>query len=156
MSRYNIKLSVPEYFIKYINSSIDLNSTPKICCPFHKENTPSFSYNPSTGRWRCFGACKTGGNVIDLHRMNYKLRNNTEAYDSLCELLMIPKDRLNTLDEPIIVNEDNIELDRVYNLCLMHATNVERWLDLDYVMSIYPIDIIRLKGLLSKWGIHYD
>ncbi|MFT5051485.1 MAG: DNA primase [Chlamydiales bacterium] len=34
------------------------------CCPFHEENTPSFSVDPRTGLWYCFGACAMGGDQI--------------------------------------------------------------------------------------------
>lgn len=34
-------------------------------CPFHKDSTPSFSLNVSTGLWNCHGGCG-GGSVIDL------------------------------------------------------------------------------------------
>lgn len=33
-------------------------------CPFHNERTPSFVVFPNSGRWHCFGACGTGGDVI--------------------------------------------------------------------------------------------
>jgi DNA primase len=37
------------------------------CCPFHRDKTPSFTVNPATGRWRCFGRCATGWlDVIDF------------------------------------------------------------------------------------------
>lgn len=42
------------------------------CCPFHKENGPSFYVDTSTNTWRCFG-CHSGGNVISLYR---KLEND--------------------------------------------------------------------------------
>ncbi len=35
-------------------------------CPFHSEKTPSFSVNPETGRFKCFG-CGVGGKVIHFH-----------------------------------------------------------------------------------------
>ncbi len=36
-------------------------------CPFHHDKTPSFTVNPATGRWRCFGRCATGWlDVIDF------------------------------------------------------------------------------------------
>jgi hypothetical protein len=35
-------------------------------CPFHIERTPSFIVWPASQRWRCFGACAQGGDLIDL------------------------------------------------------------------------------------------
>ncbi len=35
------------------------------CCPFHHENTPSFSVNPSRQLFKCFG-CGKGGGVISF------------------------------------------------------------------------------------------
>ena len=35
-------------------------------CPLHDERTASFYVYEDTQRWRCFGACATGGDVIDL------------------------------------------------------------------------------------------
>lgn len=35
----------------------------KACCPFHDENTPSFTVNQVKGYWKCFGGCG-GGDAI--------------------------------------------------------------------------------------------
>lgn len=154
-----ISMTVPQYYTKFINSKVNLNETNKVCCPFHKEDTPSFSYNTLTGKWRCFGSCKVGGDVIDLHRANYKLKNRIEAEKSLCGVLCIPIHKVTSiehLNEPVLIDEESVELDRIYNLCLLHANNPKRWLDMDYEMSVYPTDILRLKELLVKWGVRYE
>ena len=43
-------------------------------CPFHEERTPSFSVNPATGLYHCFG-CHKGGDVItfvqEIHGLDY-------------------------------------------------------------------------------------
>lgn len=44
---------------------VDLNRAGKAVCPFHTENTPSFSVSEKKQIWRCFG-CGEGGDVIAL------------------------------------------------------------------------------------------
>lgn len=44
---------------------IDLNSQHKALCPFHKEDTPSFSVNEKEQYFKCFG-CGASGDVIDF------------------------------------------------------------------------------------------
>lgn len=50
------------------------------CCPFHGENTPSFSIYPKGGIWKfhCFG-CGIHGDVIDFVRERYGYDNNGDA-----------------------------------------------------------------------------
>lgn len=35
-------------------------------CPFHDDHEPSLVITPETNLWHCFGACKSGGSVIDF------------------------------------------------------------------------------------------
>jgi DNA primase len=41
-------------------------------CPFHQERTPSFSVDPESGLWYCFG-CKVGGDVFRFVEMVEKV-----------------------------------------------------------------------------------
>lgn len=44
---------------------LNLNNHNKCLCPFHKENTPSFSVSEQKQIFKCFG-CDEGGNAISL------------------------------------------------------------------------------------------
>ena len=39
---------------------------PKGRCPLHEEKTASFYVYADSQRWQCYGACATGGDVVDL------------------------------------------------------------------------------------------
>jgi len=60
-----IKLRAPIESI--VGETVDLKAKGRTlwgCCPFHEERTPSFKVDPAQGTWYCFGACRTGGDVI--------------------------------------------------------------------------------------------
>ena len=143
--------SIPEYFARFIDSSIDLNQTPKICCPFHKEDTPSFSYSADKGVWRCFGACKTGGDVIAMHRVNFKLRSREEAEKSLYKLLgyQAPKGSGLHQRDPPVANESQVRAKTSYANALLVARSPDDWDELDYIMSQYPPDIDKLDAFYN-------
>ena len=44
----------------------------KAKCPFHEERTSSFSVNPRTNKWKCFG-CGEGGDAIDFIEKHQKV-----------------------------------------------------------------------------------
>lgn len=145
--------SIPEYYGTFIDKKVDLLSEPKQCCPFHKEDTPSFSYSAERDVWRCFGACKCGGDVIELHRKNYHLRTRAEADKSLRSIFHVPERPVNfRAGGDIIVNEDNVELGCAYAKACILANTPERWIALDYVMSIYPVNVCDLQELVRKWS----
>lgn len=53
---------VPVMYSQILGLYGDIESG-SVCCPFHGERTPSFSYTPSIGDgiWKCFGECDRGG-----------------------------------------------------------------------------------------------
>lgn len=145
--------TVPEYYQEHINSEVNLLETPKQCCPFHQENTPSFSYNIETGRWSCFGACHAHGDVVEMHRRFYKLDTKEEALRSLRSMYGVKEVR--TLEavanQEILVSDEKVTDDAVFLEACSLATTPDRWIQLDYVMSIYPYDRTRVQKLLEEW-----
>jgi len=63
--------------VEYIGSVIEIKKVGasfKACCPFHSEDTPSFSISPSKQIWRCFGGCG-GGDILDFIEKYNKVSN---------------------------------------------------------------------------------
>lgn len=54
-------------------------------CPFHKENTPSFSVTPNNKKWYCFG-CGRGGDIVDFIKLYHNVEFK-EAFRILQEYL---------------------------------------------------------------------
>ena len=53
--------------VEIINDRVNLKqqgNSYKGLCPFHAENTPSFSVSQSKQIYKCFGGCDAGGNVF--------------------------------------------------------------------------------------------
>lgn len=60
------KVNIVDVVSTYVDKLTKSGTRYKCCCPFHKEDTPSFFVDPNTNRWHCFGSCSTGGNSIDF------------------------------------------------------------------------------------------
>lgn len=64
------------------------------CCPFHEEDTPSFSVNPDEQLFFCHG-CGAGGNAFNFHASHLKV-SFPEAVRAIAKLgnVELPKDEL--------------------------------------------------------------
>lgn len=149
--------SIPDYFKMYVNPNVDLNLQPSQPCPFHNEKTgKSFSYSRQLNIWRCFGQCHCGGDVIDLHRLNYRLKDRDAAKASLYKILGISLQETLTFEkEDVEVNEEDVYRRRVYALACNIADqsdNPKDWLDLDYIVSKVPYDVKELEVYCSMHG----
>lgn len=145
---------IPEYVMININASINLREQPKQLCFFHKDtNTPSFSYSTERECWSCFGACKKiGKDVIDMHQIWFKFNTRAEAEASLRYLCRCPKILPKSLVTPrIVINEEEVEQKQLIQEAIVLATTPERWLDLDYAMSKYPVSTNELFCLVKRW-----
>jgi len=62
------RLDLVETVSHYVPELKQTGRNWKARCPFHNERTPSFVVDPGRGTWHCFGACSTGGDVIEFVR----------------------------------------------------------------------------------------
>lgn len=147
--------TVPEYYMDFIDGNVDLIESPKQCCPFHQEKTPSFSYNIVTGRWSCFGQCHAHGDVIEMHRRKFHFTDKREAEKDLRIRYQVPEESIHEkfmkASATPMVSDEAIEDEATYIEALMLADCPERWLELDYAMSIQPYERMRIIELLNKW-----
>lgn len=145
--------TVPEYYKEFI-ANVDLTENPKQCCPFHKEDTPSFSYDIRTGRWSCFGQCKAHGDVIDMHRRWAHLKTREQAELSLRALYQV-KLTLNPQyleQQEASIDKERAELNGIYqSLILLAGTSIPRYNELDEIMSQTPVDKQAMVDLLETW-----
>lgn len=101
VEKIKIELDIITALQRYTNADITrLRGRRKgnIICPFHSEKTPSFLVDTVNNTWHCFGACATGGDVINLYAIANNIKDNREATKLLAsELgLITHKLRLNT------------------------------------------------------------
>lgn len=148
--------SIPDYYRQYVDPKVDLNTSPSQPCPFHDEKSgKSFSYAKQLGIWRCFGQCHCGGDVIDLHRINYRLKSREEAKESLYKILGISITKeLSFEKREVEVDDKDIYRRRVYSLAVSIARNSDSgvWLELDYILSKVPYDVKELEVFCSRHG----
>lgn len=147
--------TVPEYYREFINSSVDLIDNPKQCCPFHQENTPSFSYDVRTGRWSCFGKCHAHGDVFDMHQRWFHFGTREEAEQDLYTKCNVPRktlfDVFTTEKENHYISQSEVDDNVLYSKAISLANTPERWLQLDYVMSKSPLESYELQELINEW-----
>ena len=152
--QYGILPTVPQYYMDFINPKVDLVKTPKQCCPFHKEDTPSFSFDLRSGRWSCFGSCHAHGDVIEMHRRWMHLNTIEEAEADLYAKYHIPQptveEKLERVRDvkPIPTNEVKFEI--AYLKACELATTVEDYIELDAIMAVTPVNYLSLQNFNSE------
>ena len=110
-------------------------------CPLHQEDTPSFVVYPEQGRWWCYGACQTGGDVFKLvmlkEGLNFKaalafLENEIVVDSSQVSIAPPSHDKEPSQSLPQITEEHYTYLTLakdVYRAALGHEHRLLRYLD---------------------------
>lgn len=145
--------SIPDYYKKYVDKTVDLNEAPHQPCPFHGEtHGKSFSYKD--GIWSCFGACHVyGADVVELHRRNYKINSRDEAELSLRKLYGLPLKMVPTFkSKEVEVDDNQVHRKALYNQALRIANDADSWIELDYILSKVPYDTDELEMFVAQHG----
>lgn len=100
--------------VEVIDQRVALNRHNKAICPFHAENSPSFSVNPQDQYFHCFG-CGVGGDVFRFLEL-YEQRPFMEVLSELARQAGISLAALTT------ENGQHIEMDRVIKNILTETT----------------------------------
>lgn len=131
-------------------------------CPFHGENTPSFSVSPEKQIFHCFG-CGVGGNVFSF-LMEIEGIPFQEAVARLAEKAGIPLDitltkqrspRQKEADQMIQAHE---YLRKLYHHLLVHTKEGQRALEYlyDRGFTLEMIELFQLGYALNKWDFAYQ
>lgn len=102
-------------------------STYKACCPFHKENTPSFNVNPNLQIFKCFG-CGEGGDVISF-LMKHQGMDFITAAKTLAERANISlelEEDSGASKHRKLIYEINHGVAQFYRRCLLQAPAAEK------------------------------
>lgn len=138
VERIRNSVSIPEYFKTYIDPSINLAETLKILCPFHEDNTPSFTYSPEKGIARCWsGPHCGGGDVVWMHQRNYKIGTREEAIESLAKLLNIKDTEAIFTNLPTKCDFQKIKFETLLTRANRASKGSEDWILLDQLMSVW-------------------
>lgn len=148
--------TIPQYYKQYVDPNVDLETQSSQPCPFHNERSgKSFSFSKQLNIWRCFGQCHCGGDVIDLHRLNYRLKSRDEAKRSLYKMYSISIEETLSFERvEVVINEQDVYKRRVYALAVELAKKAgpEDWLELDYILSKVPYDVKELEVFCMRLG----
>jgi DNA primase len=113
-------------------------------CPFHEERTPSFSVNPGTGLYHCFG-CHKGGDVIrfveEIHGLDF-----VGAIEWLADRFRVPLEYEDVSPEQVARRDRR---SRLYDLLDQAASYYERALWETEVGS-YARDYLTGRGLTEE------
>lgn len=147
-------ISIPDYWHDYVNPNVDLRANPKQPCPFHhEEHGQSLSFKEGENYFSCFGACHViAGNVVQMHMLNYKIRDFDKAEQSLARLynIKLEAEELKFEKPETHVNEQDVRFRVAYAQACKLAKTPDDWIELDYLMSQYPPDVNKLQMFINQ------
>lgn len=122
--------------VKVISGYLELKKQGRnyvACCPFHAEKTPSFYVSPDRQRWRCFGACATGGDLLDFIIKKESLASTVDAIKILAPMAGVVYEESGNSHKYDRLYALLIESSTYYHDCLRHKTTGQK--ARDYILG---------------------
>lgn len=95
--------------------------------------------------------------MIELHKLNYRMKTRDEAKRALYNLYGIPLTvGLKFEKKTVEVNMEEVHSRRVYAAAIKLAKTPDDYLELDYIMSKVPYDVKELEVFCSARGVLFD
>jgi DNA primase len=146
------------HLLEYVSDYIDLEKKGKDyfgICPFHNENTASFSITPEKNSWYCFG-CGNGGTVIDFV-MKYNKVSFVKAISILLDYADIDVSKLKCESETFQLFKKIAKLNMKANKAKDHMILLPDTMD-TYEFS--GLDIWKKEGIsdsvMNKYQVRFD
>lgn len=139
-------IKLPDYYMDYVDESINLERHNRDCCPLHDEDSPSFFYFEDSERFHCFG-CDKSGSVVDLHY--YLLTREDPSITKVKAVLDLSSKyqvKIPNLFKEVSI-EDKNNLPRYEKLKFKTKENLVK--PLKKVESDFEIKLVKLKERLS-------
>lgn len=149
------EVNIDDYIGQYVDLTIEGNDLFGLC-PFHNEDTPSFSVTPSRGLWWCFG-CHKGGSVLTFVQKYHHL-GFEDALKHLCAYAGVSEP---AQDKRLLATKI---IKRFKPSKRTEKVATYKKLD-DGIMSLYERDLSKLAEwidegipilLLDKYQVRYD
>lgn len=153
------QIRLSDYWKKYVNSDVDLESTPKLQCPFHGEtHGKSFSFWVEKNLFSCFGACHVhGGNIVDLHMLNRRIKSRSEAENDLYRLYKLEKPKEEIGEFKVAeASASQVEQNALIGRAQIICKGPDDWIELDRIMSEYPVDLERIRDFLAMREVNNE
>ena len=104
-----------------ITHGLNINSSNKALCVFHKETKPSLQFYPGTNTAYCFGCNKW----FDYDKLKSELENNVEVDITLLENPDLFNILIKEINKKVVGDEDSIKFDLIA-LCSIFVNNLEQ------------------------------
>lgn len=142
-------ITIEDVVSKYVPDLKRSGRYLKACCPFHNEKTPSFFVMPDKGKWRCYGACQEGGNVID-----FVMKADNLPYPLACKKLLKEYLHIDLKEAELHLTPEEEKQEKLRQTMLIYTDLACKWF-VEQFNADYPAAKAAKAYAVGRWGEEY-